>query len=51
MLLLRGWGDTPNPWSGSKGALPYVFETLEHEVCHIILDAQEHVIEVSVLLG
>ena len=35
----------------NKDALPYVFETLEHEVRHIILDEQEHVTELSVLLG
>ncbi len=35
----------------NKDALPYVFETLEHEVRHIILDEQEHVTEISVLLG
>ncbi len=34
-----------------KDALPYVFETLEHEVRHIILDEQEHATELSVLLG
>jgi bacterioferritin (cytochrome b1) len=35
----------------NKDSLPYVFETLEHEVRHIILDEQEHVTELSVLLG
>jgi len=35
----------------NKDALPYVFETLEHEVRHIILDEQEHATELSVLLG
>ena len=35
----------------SKDDLPYVFETLEHEVRHIIIDEQEHVTELSVLLG
>jgi bacterioferritin (cytochrome b1) len=34
-----------------KDILVYVFETLEHEVRHIILDEQEHVTELSVLLG
>jgi bacterioferritin (cytochrome b1) len=34
----------------SKEALPYTFETLEHEVRHIILDEQEHIAELSVLL-
>jgi len=35
----------------NKDALPYVFETLEHELRHIILDEQEHATELSVLLG
>ncbi len=35
----------------NKEALPYVFETLEHEVRHIILDEQEHTAELLVLLG
>ena len=35
----------------SKEALQYEFETLEHEVRHIIIDEQEHVTELSVLLG
>jgi bacterioferritin len=30
---------------------PYTFETLEHEVRHIILDEQEHIVELSTLLG
>jgi len=34
----------------SKDDLPYVFETLEHEVRHVILDEQEHATELSVLL-
>jgi len=34
-----------------KDALPYVFETLEHEVRHIIIDEQEHATELAVLLG
>ena len=35
----------------NKDALPYVFETLEHEVRHVILDEQEHATELSTLLG
>lgn len=35
----------------NKDALPYVFETLEHEVRHVILDEQEHATELSALLG
>lgn len=35
----------------NKEALPYAFETLEHELRHIILDEQEHVVEISLLLG
>lgn len=34
-----------------KAELPYEFETLEHEIRHVILDEQEHVTELSVLLG
>jgi len=35
----------------NKDALPYAFETLEHEMRHVILDEQEHVAELSILLG
>ncbi|MBU0572946.1 MAG: ferritin-like domain-containing protein [Candidatus Margulisbacteria bacterium] len=35
----------------SKKELPYEFETLEHEIRHVILDEQEHVVELSQLLG
>jgi hypothetical protein len=35
----------------NKDTLPYVFETLKHEVRHVVLDEQEHVTEFSVLLG
>jgi bacterioferritin (cytochrome b1) len=35
----------------NKDNLPYCFETLEHEVRHIIIDEQEHVTELSTLLG
>lgn len=35
----------------SKDSLPYEFETLEHEVRHIIIEEQEHVTELSLLLG
>ncbi|MBF0478877.1 MAG: ferritin-like domain-containing protein [Candidatus Omnitrophica bacterium] len=34
----------------NKENLPYEFETLEHEIRHIILDEQEHASELSVLL-
>ena len=34
----------------SKDSLPYAFETLEHEIRHIIIDEQEHVTELSLLL-
>lgn len=37
--------------TGNSGALPYVFETLEHEIRHVILDEQEHIAELSTLLG
>ena len=35
----------------NKENLPYCFEVLEHEVRHIILDEEEHVTELSTLLG
>jgi bacterioferritin (cytochrome b1) len=35
----------------NKDALPYEFETLEHGVRHVIVDEQEHVAELSLLLG
>jgi len=35
----------------NKQALQYEFETLEHEIRHVIIDEQEHVTELSVLLG
>lgn len=35
----------------NKESLPYCFETLEHEIRHIIVDEQEHVAELSTLLG
>ncbi|MDD4955469.1 MAG: ferritin-like domain-containing protein [Candidatus Omnitrophica bacterium] len=35
----------------NKQAFQYEFETLEHEIRHIIIDEQEHVAELSVLLG
>ena len=35
----------------NKAALPYIFETLEHEIRHVIVDEQEHVVELSLLLG
>jgi len=34
-----------------KQDLQYEFETLEHDVRHIIIDEQEHVIELSLILG
>ncbi len=34
-----------------KDKLPYEFEMLEHELRHIIRDEQEHVAELSMLLG
>jgi bacterioferritin (cytochrome b1) len=33
-----------------KDDLKYEFETLEHEIRHIIIDEQEHVAELSLLL-
>ncbi|MBU0744588.1 MAG: ferritin-like domain-containing protein [Gammaproteobacteria bacterium] len=35
----------------NKDKLPYEFETLEHELRHIILDEQEHVTELKTLIG
>ncbi|MGE5280483.1 MAG: ferritin-like domain-containing protein [Deltaproteobacteria bacterium] len=35
----------------NKDALPYVFERIEHDVRHVILDEEEHVVELSLLLG
>ncbi len=29
----------------------YEFETLEHEIRHVIVDEEEHVAELSILLG
>jgi bacterioferritin len=34
----------------NKDALQYEFETLEHEIRHVIVDEQEHVVELSTLL-
>jgi bacterioferritin (cytochrome b1) len=35
----------------NKKNLQYEFETLEHGIRHVIIDEQEHVIELSLLLG
>ncbi|CAL7963954.1 Ferritin-like diiron domain-containing protein [Gammaproteobacteria bacterium] len=35
----------------NKESFPYCFDTLEHEVRHIFLEEQEHVTELSTLLG
>jgi len=35
----------------SKNELQYEFETLEHQIRHVIIDEQEHVVELSNLLG
>jgi bacterioferritin (cytochrome b1) len=35
----------------NKKILQYEFETLEHQIRHVIIDEQEHAIELSVLLG
>jgi bacterioferritin (cytochrome b1) len=34
----------------SREDLQYEFETLEHEIRHVIVDEQEHVVELSLLL-
>ena len=35
----------------NKNDLQYEFETLEHSLRHVIIDEQEHVVELSLLLG
>jgi bacterioferritin (cytochrome b1) len=35
----------------NKKDLPYAYETLEHELRHIIIDEQEHVTELTLLMG
>jgi bacterioferritin (cytochrome b1) len=35
----------------NKDKLQYTFETLEHEIRHIILDEQEHITELTTLIG
>ena len=35
----------------NKEKLPYVFETLEHEIRHVVIEEEQHVAELSVLLG
>ncbi|MDD5593938.1 MAG: ferritin-like domain-containing protein [Candidatus Margulisbacteria bacterium] len=35
----------------NKQELQYEFETLEHDIRHVIIDEQEHVAELSLLLG
>ena len=35
----------------NKKSLQYEFETLEHGIRHVIIDEQEHVVELSLLLG
>jgi bacterioferritin len=35
----------------NKDQFPYEFETLEHGIRHVIVDEQEHVAELSLLLG
>jgi len=35
----------------NKQAFPYEFETLEHQIRHVIIDEQEHVTELAVLMG
>jgi len=35
----------------NKESFKYEFETLEHEVRHVIIDEEEHVTELSLLLG
>jgi bacterioferritin (cytochrome b1) len=35
----------------NKNELQYEFETLEHQIRHVIIDEQEHVVELTNLLG
>jgi bacterioferritin (cytochrome b1) len=35
----------------NRSSLPYEAETLEHQIRHVIMDEQEHAVELSVLLG
>jgi hypothetical protein len=35
----------------NKENLPYIFETLEHEIRHIIIDEESHVAELSKIAG
>jgi len=35
----------------NKKSLQYEFETLEHQIRHVIIDEQEHVTELNLLLG
>ena len=35
----------------NKEKLPYIFETLEHEIRHVIIGEQQHIAELSTLLG
>jgi bacterioferritin (cytochrome b1) len=35
----------------NKGEFPYEFERFEHQVRHVIMDEEEHVVELSNLLG
>lgn len=35
----------------NKKEFQYEFETLEHQIRHVIIDEQEHVTEISLLLG
>lgn len=35
----------------NKKSLQYEFETLEHQIRHVIIDEQEHAAELNVLLG
>jgi len=35
----------------NKEKLPYVFETLEHEIRHVVIEEEQHITELSVLLG
>jgi len=35
----------------NKKSLPYCFTTLEHDIRHVIIDEEDHVTELSLLLG
>ena len=35
----------------NKEKLQYIFETLEHEIRHVVIEEQQHIAELSILLS